>query len=1175
MSRWTPEQAAAISHRGSDLLVSAAAGSGKTAVLVERIRSLLLDGPDKTDIDRLLVVTFTRAAAAEMRQRIQQSLLQALADANADHEHIRRQLDLLPDASISTIHSFCTRILRRHCYMAGLAPDFRVADATEMELLKAELMGEVLEEAYGGGGESIDELAELFGDRIDDRRLQTRLLQLYDFMQSKVDGCLWLRDSIDALKNEAAPEDNVWVQRIPPILAARLPAIRATLEAALQIARDSAIDPYALSLEDDINLLADVMRDLALLPAPEVPETLRAVKFARLKPAPRDGDKAAQERVKALRGEAKKQLEKLQAGFAFKPLPDMLEDMAAMVPALEQIQRILERFADRFRAEKRARNQADYNDLEQLSIAVLRHPEVAEEYRRSFEHVMVDEYQDSNEVQEAILQAVSRGGNRFMVGDVKQSIYRFRLAAPEIFLQRYEEYAQDAAAGTRIDLSKNFRSNGGIIDGVNHIFSRLMRRATAEIEYDHKAALIAGLPPQDTDAAAIRVHLIDRAEVAPEPRAADSGEEEAAEALEHELHELKDLELEALLIRRRIAELIGQPFYDHQLGVKRGLQYRDIVILMRNTRERASLVAEILQQGGVPVYADSNTSYFDTPEVSIMLDLLSLLDNGEQDLPLLSVLNSPLFDFDLSELYAVRRALPQGSFRAALEACAAGEESDLAAKAQDFLTRWEHWRVLSVFLPVDDLIWTMLHQTGYYHYVLALPGGEQRQANLRLLLDQARQFGQSSLSGLFQFLQFMERVKSASGDQASARLLGENSDLVRIMSIHKSKGLEFPLVFVCGLGQPFNLSDLKRDMMLHRKLGLGLRCVDVRQRVWSESLARSVLREQLRAEQLAEELRILYVAFTRARWQLILLGTVKKLAVKQESFRLSSGSGYMSAQSYLDWLGPIWQEAGDAAPFAVSVFDAGQLSAAAVPAEDSISLLRARLDEPPLADSEVSAEVRRRLNWEYPYAQAGSVLSKQTVSRLSHPPEEETILSSMLMPRPRFMEDAALTAAERGTLYHLVLQHLPPEAQTAEEIKEFLDAMERSELITSQERALIGFKPLQDFAASSLAARLRRAERVHRELPFNYLVSEDSPLLGRYEVYPEMLVQGVIDLCFVEDGAWVLVDYKSDRTDDDTIRRRYARQLDLYRIILEQLTGLPVKEALFWGIANGRAIASA
>ena len=1174
--QWTPEQTEAIYHRGSDLLVSAAAGSGKTAVLVERIRVFLLE--DRVDIDRLLVVTFTRAAAAEMRQRIQQSLLQALEQGNEDVDHIQHQLDLLPEASISTIHSFCTQILRRYYYLVELSPDFRIGDVTEMELLKAELIEEVLEQEYELGEPLLIELLEWLGGRIDDRPLQDKLLRLHEFMRSKVDGEGWLQQSISALHDNSTAEQNIWLSRAHAAIMQRLPLISAPLQAALTLAQQGQLTPYMESLQADLERLQELEEMLNRNLIPASLGNLLQFKFGRLKNAPKDCDESLKIEIKSLREGAKRQIDNLKQRFAFKPLDDMRTDMQAMIPGLQYLHRIVSNFSARYQQEKRRRNQVDYNDLEQLSLVVLNHPAAAEEYRERFVQVMVDEYQDSNEVQEAILQALSRPGCRFMVGDVKQSIYRFRLAAPEIFMHYYEAFRQEDSGGHCIDLRTNFRSEPLLIMGVNHIFSRLMRRDYAEIDYDERAALEAGLPPHQFDSGGIAAILIDRG------RAVEARETDDPIPVEEnsERDERKDIEQEALFIRQQIGEYLGRPFYDHKQDCIRPLQYRDMVILLRSSRGRAPLLAEILQEGGTPVYSDSNNSYFEATEVQIILNILQLLDNCEQDLPLLSTLHSPLFEFDLSQLAHIRQThgLGNGSYWQALLSYAE-QEGELAEKVRDFIAQIEHWQFLCIFLPVDDLIWAILQQSGYYHYVLALPGGEQRQANLRQLLDQARTFAAGSLSGLYAFLHFMERVKNNVGDLGSASLLGENSDLVRIMSIHKSKGLEFPIVFVCGMGQQFNLRDLSQDMLLHREWGIGLRYVDTERRVISESLSRAVIREQMHQEQLAEELRILYVALTRAQHRLVLLGTVKDLSRSAAEWKIDRSSDqFRSAKRFLDWLGPILLEAEDnpavgcGIKLQVYAPDDGRrnrLSVESVPVEVPGQTLHN-----PVSSEDWSTEVGRRLNWTYPYAAASQTLSKQNVSQLSHAiasAEGGYRIGMEWKRQPDFMSPlSGLSAAERGSLYHLALQHIPLNVRTEEEITAAVDELQQREIIGADERSLIDTALLWDFFKSSLGSRLCTAEKVYRELSFNYLVNAEHPVPGHEDLQPGMLIQGIIDLCFLETGQWVLVDYKSDQADDKTILRRYREQLVLYRLALEQISGITVKQAFFWHLPSGHAI---
>ncbi|WP_194175010.1 UvrD-helicase domain-containing protein [Desulfofundulus thermobenzoicus] len=971
---WTDEQLNAINTRGVDLLVSAAAGSGKTAVLVERIVRRLLDEREPVDLDRLLVVTFTDAAAAEMRQRVGDALVRVLQE-RPDSHLLKRQLFLVPRASIGTLHSFCSEVVRHHFYLLGLDPGFRVMDENEAALLRREVLEDVLEECYG---ERVDAppddpfiyLTRVLSDRHgDDRQLVALVLRLYDFSRSLPRPRAWLERVAASLAQspglpwEKQPWYGDWLEMIRLELESWLDALAEALHLA---AGPGGPKRYVPVLEGDLarvrGWLERVGGDFSTLKQaleggqrwPNLPASPRGEALEEIK-----------ERVQGLRNGVKKALPPLINKYFSRSPEEMLQDLFRLAPLVRSLVELVRRFDDAYRQAKRERAVADFADLEYDALAILavngegspwgmdagtdpdaplRPSPVAMEYRQRFVEVLVDEYQDINGVQEALLELVSRGGNRFFVGDVKQSIYRFRLADPMVFLKRYHEFADlgDGSCtgpGRRTMLSANFRSRRDILETVNYLFGRLMTRRVGEMDYDEKARLNAGAVVPDVASGRaggpVEIHLLEYKppENAPSggpgvDAAASSGTEggeqngAAGEDDRQQVEELDLVRLEARWVAERVRRLVNEdfPVYDRGRKEYRKATWRDVVVLMRSLKGRVGVFLEEFRRLDVPAYAGGSGGYFDAPEVQTVLALLQAVDNPRRDIPLAAVLRSPMVGLKGAELAAIRLACPQGDFYTAVEQAArggGGVDPQLAGKLDRFLARLEGWRDLARRLPPAELLEELYRQTGYYHLVGAMPGGAVRQANLRSLVDRARSFEGTIYRGLFRFLRFIEQLQEEGQDMDTARSLGENEDVVRIMSVHRSKGLEFPVVVVAGLGRRFNLMDLSQEFLLHRRLGIGPTVVDLEQGIRYPTVLHGVIRQRLRLEALAEEMRLLYVALTRAREKLILVAAARDPGRQVEQWRSRTAAappeGPLSvsllagAGCFLDWLGPaLW-----------------------------------------------------------------------------------------------------------------------------------------------------------------------------------------------------------------------------------------------------------------------------
>jgi len=985
-SRWTAEQWAAIAADGRNLLVAAAAGSGKTAVLVERIISRIADETAPLDVDALLVATFTKAAAAEMKERIRAALEQKL-EQSPGSVHLRRQLALLPRASITTLHSFCMEAVQRFAPLIGLDPGFRIANETEAELLRMDTLDALFEERYEqelalGDDGTLATLADMYGGQRSDEPLHRLVLELYDFARSHPWPEDWLRDTARSFDvgGEEALTASPWVQSMRADVLLALSGAAALLRSARGLAdAPGGPEPYASTLAEDAALVAHLVETVTERPWTAWSEAFASAAFGRLKACRGEGyDPDLQERVKLIRDEAKKTVTRLADEWFVRTPAQYAAELAALAPRMAEIAELVIAFGERYEAAKREKGLLDFGDLEHYALRILRDPaskpgevrpsDAALAYRERFREILLDEYQDTNEVQEAIVSLIARDdpGNVFMVGDVKQSIYGFRLAEPGLFLAKYKSYdvwtAQGPerlagggeASGLRIDLARNFRSRSRVLDAVNHVFRLIMREPVGEMDYDRRAELIygEGYPPEDPDMSvtgtmgvtsaagagampsySVEMLLIDTgaagqsaASQADSSQAAREPVAEIADAAggesETEEEELESAQLEARCIAAEIARLTGTdgtgrpPFavYDGRSGLHRPLAYRDIVILLRAATALAPVVLEELRAAGIPAYADLATGYFAAVEVDVMLSLLHIIDNPDQDIPLAGVLRSPIVGLSADELAAVRIADRSGSFWSAVRAAASEAEDDaLRNKLASFVRVLESWRSFARREPLGELLHALYRDTGYFDFVGGLPGGGQRQANLRALVDRARQYERnSSYRGLFRFLRFLGRMRDTGGDLGAARSVGEQEDVVRVVSIHKSKGLEFPVVFAAGLGRRFNRQDLNGMFLRHKKLGFGPRMVERATRVAYPTLPQLAIRRRMKAELLAEEMRVLYVALTRPKEKLILVGTSKDAAKDLENWRRTAADAtdrlpdheVAAAVRYLDWLGP-------------------------------------------------------------------------------------------------------------------------------------------------------------------------------------------------------------------------------------------------------------------------------
>lgn len=1264
--KFTPEQQRVIELHNSNILVSAAAGSGKTAVLVERIIRMICDGEHPADIDRLLIVTFTNAAAAEMRERIAAGIAARL-EADPGNEHIQKQSALLHNAQITTIDSFSLFLIRNHFNEIGLDPDFRVADEGEIKLLQQEVLAQLLEDAYAGNfvPEALEQFhacVEYFCPGGRESVLEQHILNLSHYAGSFP----WPEEWLEERKNDYAAGDMEALVRSDygQYLTERVNrTVEGCLEKLREVKRLCELPdgPYMYGELTDAEIeQLEKLTDCKNLE--EQAAKIPAVTFARL-PSKKDDsvDPAKRELAKAIRNSVKDTLSDLSESYFKTPLELAVEQGKACREPLRILLDLVLEFDRRLLAAKQERHLIDFSDMEHYALQILLKWEKAEEkgdagtdhaetkyrivpsdvameYRQYFQEILIDEYQDSNLVQEYLLSAISGEAeghyNRFMVGDVKQSIYKFRLARPELFLEKYDTY-QETGDLCRIDLAKNFRSRVQVVDAVNDVFSRIMSREIGGIAYDDKAALYPGATyPAAEDPAYDSEALLIRKPEKGEREESGIGEQHAEGA--GVLVDYDNVrQLEALAIAARIKQLKGSlKVTEKSTGELRPVRYSDMVILLRTTSGWDEEFKKILEQQGIPVYITSKTGYFGALEVQELLQFLRVLDNPRQDIPLFGVMQSVFGGFTQEEIAQIRsggeghsrkrmtlyealkevaqsgRTMEEGEETSAGES--AGEEAELSQKADTFLQRIDHYRDLTPFTSIRDLLQRILDDYDYLNYVTALPAGSKRRANVEMLLTKASAFEKTSYFGLFHFIRYMEQLEKYDVDYGEADTLDENADVVRIMSIHKSKGLEFPVVFVSGLSKRFNMQDANQSLIVDMDLGVAVDYVDSVRRIKNKTLRRAVLSAKMKEDNLAEELRVLYVALTRAREKLILTAVLDKADEKWELAQMTGQErltylDFCEAGSYMDFLLPILPKTG----IAVKTMRTEDLTAEEIREQLRMGDRREELQR--VADGEVLlpgdpeenerklSKLRERFAYQYPHPGLQKLYTKTTVSELKiaamaekdeeafHTFEEKEVVPYI----PAFRrEKEKVSGAVRGNAFHRTMELLDfewifvesgflancPETyaeyqagldkdRLQKRLEEFIKREMESLRLTEEYAQAVSLPKILHFLEQELAYRMWRAEEqglLYREQPF--VLGIDAGRLNP-ELPPEekVLIQGIIDVFFIENGEIVLLDYKTDVIESlQALWNRYSVQIQYYEEALTKLMQLPVREKILY-----------
>ena len=1147
---WTKEQEKAIYQKGDNILVAAAAGSGKTAVLVERIVNKIIN--EKIDVDKLLVVTFTNAAATEMRERVLDAIYKKLED-NPDNLMLQKQIVLLNKSHISTIHAFCLEVIKNNFYKTDISPNFRLANTPEIELLKMEVLEEVFDNLYEEKNENFIKLIDTYCGYRSDDNLKEIILKIYRYIQSMPYPEEWLEKQVEKFNLDLEQDfsKTVWGQLL---IKEAKEDIEETINMLKNVAKklqlEIDLNKWYLIINDDISGLEEIaemenwddfyikMQDLKFKTWAQDRKIVSELK----------------DNAKAVRDKAKAKIDDLKNKIFIYDSKQANNDIFAMYETLQEIKNVILKFISEYQKAKLQKNIIDFNDIEHLALQILvqknekgkyEPTEVAKEYQEMFEEIAIDEYQDSNEIQEEILKQISRGNNIFMVGDVKQSIYKFRQAKPELFLQKYNTYDNN-----KIQLFANFRSRKNILDLSNVIFENIMSEEFGSIDYNENEFLNVGqeyIETKEKTLGKAELHIID---------ASVETEEVQDEILEN-------AEIEAKFVAKKIQELINGNYvvYDKKQGYRK-LQFKDIVILLRKTANVAPIYEKELENLEYPVFSDIGTNYFESIEIQTIMSLLKIISNPDNDIALVTVLRSPIGKFTDNELIEIRLENQNESFYNALLS-----SEKLKEKIDNFLELVEDFRTKQEYLKLDELIWYIYEKTGYLNYVSLMKNGNLKAANLRMLFEKARDYEQGSFKGLYNFINFIDKVTKGNTDMGAPKLIGENENVIRIMSIHKSKGLEFPVVFLCGTGNQFNMLDLNDNILIHSELGLGPKYINYERRITYNTLAKEAIKYQIKKEIKEEEMRLLYVALTRSREKLIITGVDKNLKKsiqeKEEMLQISENKVTKAiakkSKTYLEWIETV-NLADKRMKDLIDVYEHIK--------NESLDTEQEEQKEKTIQIEErkINKEIDKILTWEYPEKELTKIEGKSSVSKLTKETENEEI--KVELKKPKFLEgELPLSKAEIGTTVHLVMQKLDfKQNYTIEKIEELLEELEQKGIIATKQKEAVPKQKILAFAQSQLFKEIGRAKKTYKEQPF-YI---NIPVKELYESKSNenILVQGIIDLYYItENEEIILVDYKTDYVPENKasyLKEKYQSQLNLYKRALEQALGKKVTRAYIY-----------
>lgn len=1135
---WTVEQQRAIDERGKNILVAAAAGSGKTAVLVERIKKLIIQ--DGVPIDQMLIVTFTNAAAAEMKEKIRKAIDNAIEKDEANSKLLREQLMLLPKANISTFHAFALDVIRSFFYLADIEPGFSICDDAERTIIKEDALDVLLENNFSEGKEEfIDFLNCYSGDR-NFNKIRAMIDSMYNSVQAMPEPWISLSSYVEGVRDKEmkVPLDVMW-----SLAEEDMKIALDAQQTATKKLEESGLERLSKIAAEEKDAYADMFEHIVKRDFESVYVTMNNFPKTQLRAnkEEKEGYEAIKDEIKAYRDSASDIRKDLAAKFFSASLDMQIQEVNSTYALAGELERLLLEFDRLFAAGKKEKHLMDFGDIEHNCYNLLQNEQVSEYYRDKFQYIFIDEYQDTNLIQEAIIDKIKRDNNLFMVGDIKQSIYKFRLAEPEIFKEKYESYSEGTEMESMaIDLNKNYRSKSHILGEINKIFKDIMEG------YDDRAKLYPGIEYRGKHDYIPNLKLIDL---------------EMPEGIGGEIKELKAAELEALQVGKIIEENVGETYFDTKTNTEKKIGFKDIVILMRGMKTYAETFYNVLKQREIPVFIDDTEGYFDTIEINIAMNLLSVIDNKHQDIPLISILHSEIFGFTTEELALIRIADKEESFaNACMKYSDEGESSGLRIKVINALKTLDQWKKLAMVMSLPDFIWKLLMDSGYYLTMGAMPYGRQRQANLRALVDKALIFSEKGQVSLYSFVRYIDAVKSHKVAMGQVKLIGENEDIVRIMTIHKSKGLEFPVVIVAGMGRRLNYTRGGGNGRIHKDVGLALMKVNPEERWSRNTLMDSIIEKLVKKEEVSEEKRILYVAMTRAKDRLYLSGTVKSA----EEFKQKMSLGLHSDSTYLSMIPRVTKTdtaKRESFSYALSI------------EEERDNHFRVKFENIPEGEDE--STIIGMLNYKYPYESKEKIKSKYSVSELNRGEGKETKLTLAV---PKFkIGETKISAAIKGIIYHGFMERISF-TEVADGREEYiLEEAHRyvSEGIFSEEEVgAVDVEKLTGFFDTDIGKRCVEASargKLFKETPFNMIAEKGGE---------EIIIQGIIDCYFITDRGVVLIDYKTNRIDSykpiqeeqERLKVMYAEQMKIYGKAISEATGMQVVEAYLYLFADATLI---
>ena len=1178
---------------------------GKTAVLVERIIQKILN--DGVDIDKLLVVTFTNAAASEMREKILDAIYKKL-DEQPENDNLQRQINLISRANISTIHSFCLNVIKNNFFEIDISPNFRIGNEEEIILMKQEVLEKVFEEKYENEDKDFLKLVDTYGEYSGDEKLQNLVLRIYSFASSAAFPEDWLKEKLEMFDIDETEDfsKTEWGKILIKELKDTTRSCKDNIKAALEETRkyEELID-YTRNLEEcmsnlrKFNSCLDSSWDKAF-------EFFNNTEIFPKWKADRKITLEAKEKANDIRKNGRNNFNKKVQKYLATDSKTAIQDIKYMLEIIKNLCNLVLDFDKAFKEEKKEKNIIDFNDIEHFALNILVKKdedgnyvpsEVAKNYSKQFEEIAIDEYQDSNNVQELILKSVSNGKNIFTVGDVKQSIYRFRRACPELFLEKYHNYSLDGNEnGLKIKLFKNFRSRENILNVTNKIFETIMSEELGEIEYTEEEFLNLGSSFETNENTLTKSEIyviennLEETQENEEDFEPQEDDEKSDNSVIEEIKELEKEEIEAKFVCQKIKELIDSKVLvtDKKIGL-RPITYRDIVILLRTTKNSNIYEKELLKNK-IPVFTDGSAEYLDTVEIQTIMNLLKILDNSLDDIAVVSILRSPIFGFTDNEIVEIRLVNRDTYFwNSILEASKNLENEALKEKLNSFLNKINEWKDEKDYLPISELIWKIYVETGFYNYVNLMQNGGIRQANLKMLFERAKEYEKTSFKGLFNFIRFIERLKTGNSDLSSAKIIGENEDVVRIMSIHKSKGLEFPVVFLCNSNKKMNKQDLQGDVLLHKDLGFGPDYIDNELKIQYPTYAKEAMKIKLNDEAISEEMRILYVALTRAKEKLIITAIRKNEAENLEKKKRElelyfdenkiSPSLLRAKNSYLDWIEYVILN------YEIQGKKFEDLDFKIISPDEFLKETDETENEAQIIDfSEYNdfEKIEESFNWKYENEFLSKLPIKTTVSVLKKLENENVDFFDLTNSDvglketvPEFLKDEKITSARIGTVTHLILQKLDfNKVKTEEDIKQFVNELVFKNFLSVEEAKKVSINKIFNFVNSDFALEIKNSKNVYKEKAFCMEIPA-SEIFKENQSEGKILVQGIIDMYYEnQNGNLVIVDYKTDYVENDETElvSKYRKQLELYKRALELATSKKVEETYIYSLFLNKPI---